>query len=203
MCPPLPVSLQNGDCVLIKNHTAGPFDPKYVGDFRVVKVTGNQVKLVPSTGGKSKREHVKNVKYIKPADQVIAATPDYSAFGRATKLRLNPLNILDLGWKWTDDLNTKGIGKVSNLDVIEILEDKYKRMEDIGSMFVNTTIYLRPVREKTEITNTITQSIVHAEVKSNLAKVKTEERSHEVWTQFMQGVMGESKEEVRNKYLPN
>ena len=58
---------------------------------------------------------------------MIAAIPDYSTFGRATKLRLNPLNILDLGWKWTDDLNTKGIGKVSNLDVIEILENKYKR----------------------------------------------------------------------------
>ena len=68
MHPQLSVSLQNGDCVLIKNHTAGPFDPKYVGDFRVVKVIGNQVKLVPSMGGKPKREHVRNVKYIKPAE---------------------------------------------------------------------------------------------------------------------------------------
>ena len=129
MHPQLLVSLQNGDCALIKSHTAGLFDPKYVGDFRVVKVIGNQVKLVPSMGGKSKREHVKNVKYIKPAERVIAAIPDYSTFGRATKLRLNPLKILDLGWKWTDDLKTKSIGKVSNVDVIEILEDKYKRME--------------------------------------------------------------------------
>ena len=134
---------------------------------------------------------------------MIAAIPDYSTFGRATKLRLNPLNIPDLGWKWTDDLNTKGIGKVSNLDVIEILEAKYKRMEEIGSMFINTTIYLKPVREKTETTNTITQLIVHAEVKSNIPKVKTEGRDHVVWTQFMQEVMGESKEEIRKKYLPN
>ena len=134
---------------------------------------------------------------------MIAAIPDYSTFGRATKLRLNPLNILDLGWKWTDDLNTKGIGKVSNVDVIEILEAKYKTMIEIGSVFINTTIYLKPVREKTETTNTKTQSIVHAEVKSNLAKVKTEGRSHKVWTQFMQEEMGESKEEIRKKYLPN
>ena len=54
ICPPLLVSLQNGDCVLIKNHTAGPFDPKYGGDYRVVKIIGNQVELVPSMGGKSK-----------------------------------------------------------------------------------------------------------------------------------------------------
>ena len=84
---------------------------------------------------------------------MIAAIPDYSTFGRATKLRLNPLKIPDLGWKWTDDLNTKGIGKVSNVDVIEILEDKYKRMEKIESMFVNTTIYLKPVRERTKTVN--------------------------------------------------
>ena len=132
---------------------------------------------------------------------MIAAIPDYSTFGRATKLRLNHLKILDLGWKWTDDLNTKGIGKVSNVDVIEILEDKYKRMEKIESMFVNTTIYLKPVREKTKTVNTITQSIVHAEVKVNLAKLKKEGTSHMVWTQFMQEVMGESKEEIRKKYL--
>ena len=46
-------------------------------------------------------------------------------------LRLNPLNIPDLGWKWTDDLNTKGIGKVSNLDVIEILENNIKEWKKL------------------------------------------------------------------------
>ena len=76
-------------------------------------------------------------------------------------------------------------------------------MEEIGSMFINTTIYLKPVREKTDTTNTITQLIVHAGVKSNLTKVKTEGRSHELWTQFMQEVTGESKEEIRKKFLPN
>ena len=97
MHPLLLVSLQNGACVLIKNHTAAPFDPKYVGNFRVVKVIGNQVELVSSMEVKSKREHMKNVKYIKPAEWVIVAIPDYSTCGGATKLRLNPLNIPDLG----------------------------------------------------------------------------------------------------------
>ena len=85
--------------------------------------------------------------------------------------------------------------------MIEILEDKYKRMEKIESMFVNTTIYLKPVREKTKTVNTITQSIVHTEVKVNLARSKKEGTSHMVWTQFMQEVMGESKEKIRKKYL--
>ena len=30
---PLPTKLQPGDTVLVQNHTRGPFDPKYVGDY--------------------------------------------------------------------------------------------------------------------------------------------------------------------------
>ena len=30
---PLPTMLQPGDTVLVQNHTKGPFDPKYVGDY--------------------------------------------------------------------------------------------------------------------------------------------------------------------------
>ena len=33
---PLPTKLQPGDTVLVQNHTTGPFDPKYVGDYHVV-----------------------------------------------------------------------------------------------------------------------------------------------------------------------
>ena len=32
---PLPTKLQPGDMVLVQNHTKGPFDPKYVGDYQV------------------------------------------------------------------------------------------------------------------------------------------------------------------------
>ena len=52
-----PHHFTEGDTVLIKNHTAGPFDPQYVGDYCIVSFKGNQVKLIPSTGGKSKMEH--------------------------------------------------------------------------------------------------------------------------------------------------
>ena len=34
--------------VLVQNHTKGPFDPKYVGDYRVVAIKGNQVEVGPS-----------------------------------------------------------------------------------------------------------------------------------------------------------
>ena len=33
---PRPIQLQPGDTVLVQNHTKGPFDPKYIGDYHVV-----------------------------------------------------------------------------------------------------------------------------------------------------------------------
>ena len=48
-------TLQVGDLVLIKNHTTGPFEPKYSSPSRVLGVHGNRVELVPATG-----RHVKN-----------------------------------------------------------------------------------------------------------------------------------------------
>ena len=50
----LPQTLKNGDRVMIKNHTAGPFDPKYVGNYRIVSIRGHQVEIMPAHGGKTK-----------------------------------------------------------------------------------------------------------------------------------------------------
>ena len=47
---PIPSKLQPGDTVLVQNHTKGPFNPKYVGDYRVVSLRRNQVEVQPSIG---------------------------------------------------------------------------------------------------------------------------------------------------------
>ena len=39
----MPTKLQPGDMVLIQNHVKGPFDPKYIGDYRVISLKGNQM----------------------------------------------------------------------------------------------------------------------------------------------------------------
>ena len=77
----LPHDFTAGDTVLIKNNTAGPFDPRYIGDFCIVSFKGNQVKLIPSTGGRSKMEHISNIKYIMPVERYISQLPDYELFG--------------------------------------------------------------------------------------------------------------------------
>ena len=75
---PKPSKLQPVDTVLVQNHT---FDPKYIGDYCVVSLKGNQVEVRPSIGGPTEMKHMKHVKYVLPADQYIKHVPDYSAFG--------------------------------------------------------------------------------------------------------------------------
>ena len=39
------------DSIMIKDHTAGPFEPVYKRNYRVVSIKGNQVEIVPAEGG--------------------------------------------------------------------------------------------------------------------------------------------------------
>ena len=90
--------LKAGDTVMIKYHIAGPFDHKYIGDYRAVAIQGQQVELMPSHRGKTKMEHIMHVKYVLPADQLVSCLPNYNKFGNHNKLRLDPKYIPDLGW---------------------------------------------------------------------------------------------------------
>ena len=99
--------LKTEDFVMIKDHTAGPFEPIYKGNYHVVTIKDNQVEIVPAEGGKSQMVHITDVKYISPADTIIAELPDYNKFGCKTKLRLNPQNIPDLSWELATTANTK------------------------------------------------------------------------------------------------
>ena len=71
---PIPSKLQPGDTVLVQNHTNRPFDPKYVGDYHVDSLRGNQFEVQPSITGPMEMKHIKHVKYILPADQYIKNT---------------------------------------------------------------------------------------------------------------------------------
>ena len=83
---PIPSKLQPGDTVLVQNHTKGPFHPKYVGDYHVVSLKGNQVEVQPSIGGPTEMKHIKHVKYIYPAERYIKLIPDYSVLGEKLHL---------------------------------------------------------------------------------------------------------------------
>ena len=104
---PQPTKLKTEDSVMIKNHTAGSFEPLYKENYHVAAIKGNQVEFLPAEGGKSQMVHITDVKYILPADNIIAKLPDYNKFGHKTKLRLNPENIPDLNWELATTASTK------------------------------------------------------------------------------------------------
>ena len=106
-----PTKLQPGDTVLIQNHKKGPFDLKYIGDYRVVSLKGNQVEIQPAVGGLTEMKHIKHVKYILPADKYINQLSDYSGFGRKATLRINPSQIPDLHWELANSYHTTNIGQ--------------------------------------------------------------------------------------------
>ena len=101
--------LKEGDLVLVKDHTAKAFQPRFKGNYRVVSQKGNQVEIWPAEGGETVKFHVTDVKKITLVKQAISQLPDYNKLGRLTKLRLNPKNIPDLDWQLASELNTTPI----------------------------------------------------------------------------------------------
>ena len=138
---PIPqTKLQPGDTVLIQNHNKGPFDPKYIGDYRVVLLKGKQVEIQPAVGGPTEMRHLKHVKYILPTDKYISQLSDYSGFGRKTTLRINPEQIPDLHWKLADKYHTTGIGQPEDTS-ISVHNINVKTLECANDPCVNTRTY--------------------------------------------------------------
>ena len=106
-----------GDTVLIQNHNTGPFDPKFIGDFRVVSLKGNQVEIQTAVRGPTEMQHIKHVKYVLPVDKYINKLLDYSGFGRKTMLRINPDQIPDLHWNPANTYHTTDIGQTEITDI--------------------------------------------------------------------------------------
>ena len=76
------------DLIMLKRHDKKTFEPACEGYFRVLKLRGNQVDLQPTSGGQVKTVHIKDVKVILPVDWVLNEIPDYTNYGRKSKLDL-------------------------------------------------------------------------------------------------------------------
>ena len=76
--------LKEGDLVLIKDHTAKAFKPRFKGNYRVVSQKGNQVEIWPAEGRETVKFHITDVKKITSVDQAISQLLDYNKLGRLT-----------------------------------------------------------------------------------------------------------------------
>ena len=70
--------LQAGDLILIKNHTAKSFKPKYKGNYRIVKIHGNSMEIQDFRGNIS-MVHVTDMKRTTLTEQV---ADDYEQLGK-------------------------------------------------------------------------------------------------------------------------
>ena len=144
--PPL-TKLQPGDTILIQNHTKGLFDPKYIGDYRVVSLKGNQVEIQPAIDGPTEMKHIKHVKYVLPADKYISPLPNYSWFGRKTMLRINPDQIPELHWKLADTYHTTNIGQTEVKDNT-IHDITFNTLTCTGNISLSTETYTTQSRHE-------------------------------------------------------
>ena len=145
----MPTKLQPGDMVLIQNHVKGPFDPKYIGDYRVVSLKENPVEIQHAVGGPTEMKHIKHVKYISPTTKYIDQLPDYSGFGRKTTLRINPDLIPDLHWKLANTYHTTNIAqmKIENT-MISVHDITVKALDCMCKTSLSTETCTTPSRHE-------------------------------------------------------
>ena len=90
---------QSGDLVTLRDHTAKAFNPKYKGEYRIVKMLGKTQVLLRNARGEEMKHHVTHIKKTNSVEENVDKIPDFKKFGRAVKLHLNPDIVPNLGWE--------------------------------------------------------------------------------------------------------
>ena len=96
-----------GDLVLMKDHTAKLFEPKYKEDYRVVQIYGTNALQVSDKRGKLHNVHITDVRCINMTEKVATQLEQVYNKGRTAKNLIPQGLIPDLGWN-TDQQGSKG-----------------------------------------------------------------------------------------------
>ena len=87
-----------GDLVLVKDHTAKSFEPKYKEDYCVVQIYGTNALQVSDKRGKLHNVHITDVKCINMAEKVTTQLKQIYNKGRKAKNLIPQGLIPNLGW---------------------------------------------------------------------------------------------------------
>ena len=87
-----------GDLVLVKDHTAKLFEPKYKEDYCVVQIYGTNALQVSDKRGKLHNVHITDVKCINMTEKVATQLQQVYSTGRKAKNLIPQGLIPDLGW---------------------------------------------------------------------------------------------------------
>ena len=101
------------DLVLVRNHTSKAFQEKYQDSFHVVWLLGKNQLEVKDQKGHFRQVHITDVKKTTILEVITNVIPDYSAFGHAVKLWLNPNQVEDLQWTIPEKVNNVQVDETS------------------------------------------------------------------------------------------
>ena len=87
-----------GDLVLMKDHTAKSFEPRYKEDYCVVQIYGTNTLQVSDKRGKLHNVHITDVRCINMTEKVTTQLEQIYKKGRTAKNLIPQGLILDLGW---------------------------------------------------------------------------------------------------------
>ena len=75
--PSVVLAFQPGDLVTLRDHTAKAFDPKYKGEYRVIKYLGKTQVLLKNSKGEEAKHHVAYLKKTDPIQETVEKIPDF------------------------------------------------------------------------------------------------------------------------------
>ena len=110
--------VQAGDLILIKDNTAKSFEPLYKGNYRVVKVHGNNVEIGDYRGNIS-MVHVTDVKKITLTEQVADEYEKLGKEGRFSKKCIPRGYIPDFDWTTIHQSQDQPIKPIQQQDPTE------------------------------------------------------------------------------------
>ena len=87
-----------GDLVLMKDHAAKSFEPKYKDDFGVVQIYGTNALQVLDKQGKLHNVHITDIKKINMTEKIATQLKEIYNKGRTAKNLIPQGRIPDLGW---------------------------------------------------------------------------------------------------------
>ena len=82
----VPPAFQLEDLVTLRDHTTKAFNPKYKGEYRVIKLFRKTQVLLRNSNGEETKDHVAYLKKTNPVQETVGKIPDFKKFGRAAKL---------------------------------------------------------------------------------------------------------------------
>ena len=184
------------DLVLVRDVTSGAFAPRYIPNYRIVKIHGPKRIVVRDEKGIESVRRSSHLKTCELKDKVATMVPDaeeYRWFGRNTKLLLHPKDVPDL--QFSSETEKKGEippeVEISMVNVItnQEIPDSTDLMSRSGEISPENTV-------ETSVTNACSEHIVdcmgnirkNSEISLEAAVNEENENLHENQTWFQNPV---------------